>query len=153
MSKLFEDIVGGLEKEAGEKDGPEYKAYFQKKLSEAGYATVANIPEAKKKAFFDSVDKGWKSDDEEKVDAKKDNKFIKKAEQLIGGKADGKANTAFDPKQLAEGIEAELDEHTNSFDKAKEIAKDHLTELPDYYERLEEMEEEGKEELGIKEED
>lgn len=45
----------------------------------------------------------------------------------------------FDPDQLRTGIETEL-EHTDSEDLAKEIAKDHLSELPDYYTRLKRME-------------
>ncbi|GEM_PF-2359466 len=55
----------------------------------------------------------------------------------------------FDPKQLAMGIEVEK-EHTDNPAIAKEIAKDHLAELPDYYTRLKKMEEEGKKELGIR---
>lgn len=42
-------------------------------------------------------------------------------------------------KQLAKGIKVEF-EHTDDVQKATEIAKDHLVELPDYYDRLEEME-------------
>ena len=42
--------------------------------------------------------------------------------------------------QVKKGTTAEL-EHTKDQDKAKEIALDHLKELPDYYDRLEKMEE------------
>jgi len=42
--------------------------------------------------------------------------------------------------QLAKGIKAEK-EHTTDMLVAKEIALDHLSELPDYYDRLEKMEE------------
>jgi hypothetical protein len=42
--------------------------------------------------------------------------------------------------QLEKGIQAEY-EHTSNFKTAKEIALDHLNELPDYYDRLEKMEE------------
>lgn len=41
--------------------------------------------------------------------------------------------------QLALGIDTEL-EHTNSRAEAREIALDHLAELPDYYTRLRDME-------------
>lgn len=44
--------------------------------------------------------------------------------------------------QLKKGIEVEL-EHTDSEDLAAEIAKDHLTEFPDYYDRLDKMEKEA----------
>jgi hypothetical protein len=39
-------------------------------------------------------------------------------------------------KQLIKGIKVEKD-HTNDESKAREIAMDHLTELPDYYDKLE----------------
>jgi len=42
---------------------------------------------------------------------------------------------AFDAAQLAVGIEVEL-EHTDDEFVAKQIAKDHLAEIPDYYTRL-----------------
>ena len=42
-------------------------------------------------------------------------------------------------EQLLKGIEVEL-EHTNDKDKAKEIAMDHLFEMPDYYTKLKKME-------------
>jgi hypothetical protein len=49
-------------------------------------------------------------------------------------------------KELSIGIKVEM-EHTNDKAKAREIAMDHLYELPDYYTRLEKMEKEGEEEL------
>jgi len=48
----------------------------------------------------------------------------------------------FDKEQLEMGIEVEK-EHTDDPAIAKEIAKDHLAELSDYYTRLEKMESEG----------
>ena len=48
----------------------------------------------------------------------------------------------YDAKQLAWGIKVEK-EHTDCSIIAKEIAKDHLAELPDYYTRLAKMESEG----------
>ena len=41
--------------------------------------------------------------------------------------------------QLSKGIKVEL-EHTSDEDVAKEIALDHLAEYPDYYDRLEQVE-------------
>lgn len=49
-----------------------------------------------------------------------------------------------DPGQLAMGIKVEM-EHTKDKTVAKQIAMDHLTEIPDYYTRLEKMEDEAKE--------
>lgn len=64
-------------------------------------------------------------------------------ERIPGGFSEGKPDSEFDPDQLEKGIRVEL-EHTGDIGVAKEIAKDHLTEMPcDYYDRLEEMEEEA----------
>jgi len=48
-------------------------------------------------------------------------------------------------KEIEMGIKVEL-EHTDSKRMAKEIAMDHLTEIPDYYTRLKKMEKEGEKE-------
>lgn len=42
-------------------------------------------------------------------------------------------------------------EHTNNVDIAREIVLDHLTEFPDYYDRLEQMEKQGKEDFKLNE--
>lgn len=49
---------------------------------------------------------------------------------------------AMDPEQIAMGIKVER-EHTTCDLIAERIAKDHLTELKDYYTRLDKMEKEG----------
>src|SRR3990167_6960679 len=46
----------------------------------------------------------------------------------------------FDNKELRMGIEVEL-EHTDSRVLSKQIAKAHLSEMPDYYTQLKKMEE------------
>jgi len=56
-----------------------------------------------------------------------------------GGRSDKKPDSAFDSKQIQKGIKVEQ-EHTKNKQLAKEIAKDHLSEFPDYYDRLEKME-------------
>lgn len=71
---------------------------------------------------------------------------IKKSTNKIkGGIADESKPSEFCPKQLAAGIKVEM-EHTDDESKAKEIAMDHLKEIPDYYTRLKDMENEA----GIK---
>ncbi|MFA5398414.1 MAG: DUF5661 family protein [Methanogenium sp.] len=60
-------------------------------------------------------------------------------EELKGGLGDNKKDEEFDQEQLAKGKDVEK-EHTNDEDMAKEIAKDHLTERGDYYDKLEDME-------------
>ena len=59
-------------------------------------------------------------------------------DKIPGGFAD-KSKKKFDPKQIAKGVKVEM-EHTNDPDLAKEIARDHLTEFPNYYDALDEME-------------
>lgn len=72
-----------------------------------------------------------------------------KQNNLIGGKADNlslnaiakKFNVKIErlKKELEKGVSVEF-EHTKNKEKAKEIAMDHLSEFPDYYERLSKME-------------
>jgi len=64
----------------------------------------------------------------------------KKHKDLVpGGRADKKQPKDFDQDQLKKGIFTEL-EHTDDRSLAKEIAMDHLTEDPKYYDHLQEME-------------
>lgn len=64
----------------------------------------------------------------------------KAAKDLIpGGLADKKSDKDFDPKSLKRGEKVES-EHTSNKSIAKEIARDHLTEDPQYYEKLQKME-------------
>jgi hypothetical protein len=51
-------------------------------------------------------------------------------------------DSSFDKEQLEKGIKIEH-EHTNDSYLAKIIAKAHLAEIPDYYDRLEKMEKEA----------
>lgn len=58
---------------------------------------------------------------------------------MPGGKGDNKPDSDFDPKELKKGIKHEL-EHTKNRKIAKEIAKDHLSEDPNYYTKLKKLE-------------
>lgn len=58
------------------------------------------------------------------------------------GKHNAVPDSDFDSEQLQSGIEVEL-EHTDNMVVAKMIAKDHLSEFPDYYTRLRDMESEA----------
>jgi hypothetical protein len=60
-------------------------------------------------------------------------------EVLKGGKGDGKPDSEFDKKDLKKGEKHES-EHTKNKKVQKEIAKDHLTEDPDYYKKLKKIE-------------
>ena len=60
-------------------------------------------------------------------------------DEIPGGLADKKKPEDFDPKAIAKGIKVEM-EHTNDKHVATEITMDHLTENPDYYNYLDDME-------------
>lgn len=70
-------------------------------------------------------------------------------EELVGGKGDDKTANDIAKKfdvpvekikqQIKKGTDVE-GEHTGNKNKAKEIATDHETEMPDYYDKLEKME-------------
>ena len=56
-------------------------------------------------------------------------------EKLRGGKGDNKSDESFSSSELRKGTKHEL-EHTKSKTQAKEIAKDHLSEVKNYYSKL-----------------
>jgi len=58
---------------------------------------------------------------------------------LHGGKADNRPDSDFNPQQVAEGVKHES-EHIDNPEAAKEIAKDHLAENPQYYTDLQQIE-------------
>lgn len=60
---------------------------------------------------------------------------ITKKDLMPGGKGDGKPDSAFDSKQLSSGQAEEAEEHGLDAQRAKEIAKDHLTNNPQYYKK------------------
>jgi len=69
-------------------------------------------------------------------------------EKIIGGLASGKDISSFDAESIKKGINIEL-EHTDDIDIAAEIAMDHLSEDPKYYDKLAKMEK-GVYEMKIK---
>lgn len=68
-------------------------------------------------------------------------KSLEKAwkDKLPGGKADKKSPKDFDKQALAQGTRHEM-EHTKDKKLAMEIAMDHLTEDPKYYDKLKQIE-------------
>ena len=60
-------------------------------------------------------------------------------DMLRGGKADKVPPSAFPPKKVEQGAKVES-EHTSNKTLAKEIARDHLAEDTNYYEKLKKME-------------
>jgi hypothetical protein len=61
------------------------------------------------------------------------------ADKIPGGLADHIPRSAFNPAAMKAGQKVEL-EHTSSRAIAEEIARDHLTEDPRYYDKLKKME-------------
>lgn len=55
---------------------------------------------------------------------------------MPGGKGDNKPDSGFDPDQLLAGMRTEMSEHGLDEARAKEVAKDHLTEDPHYYSKM-----------------
>lgn len=84
------------------------------------------------------------------------NADVNEANTLKGGKAD-----KLTPKEIAKKFDVSVDkieaqikkgigvemEHTNNKEKATEIATDHVSEFPDYYDRLEKMEKKASKEF------
>jgi len=66
-------------------------------------------------------------------------KRMKPYEFIIGGRADGRPCSDFDSEQIKKGIKVEM-EHTTNPRIAAEIARDHLSEDPKYYDHLIAME-------------
>src|SRR5574343_1929167 len=60
-------------------------------------------------------------------------------EAVKGGLADGIPDDAYKSKDVKKGMKVEK-EHSKSKKVQKEIAKDHLTEDPKYYDKLEKIE-------------
>ncbi len=69
-------------------------------------------------------------------------KLARWKDSLPGGLADEKEPSDFSAEALAKGLNVEL-EHTDDEQTAREIAMDHLTEDPEYYDKLEVMEKEA----------
>jgi len=68
---------------------------------------------------------------------------LKEKENIPGGLAKGKKVSSFNKKALIKGVKVEM-EHTKDPKIAQEIAMDHLTEDPKYYDKLTKMEKESK---------
>jgi hypothetical protein len=85
--------------------------------------------------------------DDKKKEAPKENPIEGKKElSLKDLKPETNKDGKFDPEQLAKGIKIEM-EHTTDEKIAERIAKDHLSEISDYYTRLEKMESDAKNEV------
>ena len=66
----------------------------------------------------------------------KDSKVLSK-DLMPGGAGDNKPDSDFDSEELLEGMRQEMVEHGLDEKRAKEVAKDHLVEDPNYYSNME----------------
>lgn len=108
----------------------------------SGDITVSPKKKKKKKKIKEQDMGSLLGIDPKKIDKriKKNNKHIKIFDDyIIGGLGDNKTDEEFDAVELSRGINIEM-EHTNDRNIAKEIAKDHLSEDPDYYKKLQMIE-------------
>jgi hypothetical protein len=64
---------------------------------------------------------------------------LSQKDKLPGGLGDQKTDQDFDKRQLDKGVKVEM-EHTTDPELAREIVRDHLTEDPKYYDKLETIE-------------
>jgi hypothetical protein len=88
------------------------------------------------------------------------NESISESDEIKGGKSDKmsvndiakKFNVSVEKieSQIQKGIGFEK-EHTNDKKLAREIAMDHISEIPDYYDRLHNMEKDAKKKWGVSE--
>lgn len=114
--KNAQEILQGI----GEKD--ELDAWVQDKITIAHHNMDAILGYMKSQDSGDSID-GGKADGMSVEDIAKQDKV---SPDLI-------------KQQLKKGEDVES-EHTDDPEKAEEIAKDHLAEIPDYYDHLDKME-------------
>jgi hypothetical protein len=63
-------------------------------------------------------------------------RLILKSEKLVGGEGDCRPDSEFNPEDLEAAVQHEMREHGHDRQIATELAKDHLTEDPDYYRKL-----------------
>ena len=70
--------------------------------------------------------------------------WYKQADKIKGGFADDCDESIFNSEQIQKGIKVEM-EHTDDIEVAKEIAMDHLCENSKYYDDLEKIEPQHKE--------
>jgi hypothetical protein len=65
-------------------------------------------------------------------------------DRMKGGLADKRKPSDFDQKQLRKGIRVEREHTGDNTNLATEIAMDHLTEDPRYYDKLERIEDQNR---------
>lgn len=124
-----------VKRKSNNKNHPDYKI-----IQKAVITGVAVTHQPKNPKTFADIIKGKIDDDFEEKGRLSDGHTIESIAELHG------VSVTQIKEQLSMGAKIEF-EHTDDNEEAKLIALDHLVELPDYYDRLEEMEEEGESEV------
>jgi tRNA nucleotidyltransferase (CCA-adding enzyme) len=138
LHKLHKNLKKAL-KDAGVEMADSFPTYNP-------HTTLEYMPPPKEK-WDDDVPSGswtvksvelWGCGKNKTIDFKKP--LSKRSKQLLpGGLGDKLKPEDVDPKELEMGIKVEM-EHTDNKELAKEVALDHLSEMKDYYSKLEKME-------------
>jgi hypothetical protein len=141
VDEVFNKVSARMRKLADEGDeGDEYGSNETEQdiRPEDVYELLRDNPHLSDQKLHDWSD--YKDYDKEKVEEMVYRIAAKNAAELIpGGKAEGKPASDFPSDQIQKGVGVEK-EHTPNPAMAKEIAKDHLEEFPNYYTALDEME-------------
>lgn len=132
-----ENFGGDPESEETEVEDPEMS------IDDIPAGDGEEAPELDNEIEDDGVHIDLKTSDGEEIETNTEEVEDGYTDQIEGGLADDAQPTDFCPIQIAKGIQIEM-EHTDDPHKALEISMDHLTEIPDYYDRLEAMEAEAK---------
>jgi len=116
-------------------------SYIMRKLRKGDpeklHKFMAAFKAAFDKAFIEEIEDPDNAALMEAMQVMQDKNDVK--DKIPGGLADKKEPDDLDPKQLEKGIKVEM-EHTDDKSIAREIATDHLTEDPKYYDKLEKIE-------------
>lgn len=136
------------------------KMFQYKKLPYTGMDGMAE-QRVYKAGGFDSVKDGHEIAvfDSDNIKIISSNMVNENKNKLVGGKADNltpkdiannfKVSVKYIKDQIKKGKKIES-EHTDDEEKQTEIAEDHISEFPDYYDRIEKMEKEAKKHWGEK---
>jgi len=123
--------------------GPDFKQYDEDKcmlgFDSAKQAKKAYLKHYDNPNFFGSMTQMTMREFKSKVFGTHKHPYMITKDKIPGGLAEGRADKDFDFDSVMEGIKVEM-EHTNDPSVAYEIAKDHLTEDPKYYQKLKKIE-------------
>ena len=150
---FYNELAEALEEEH-ELKAPDYDREMNNAYPSKHDKNAESLKQEFNEYFGNEIDVGESSEEKKEREIMKQGKKeldLNNFKQFTHSKI-GKHNKVPDKKfnktELKKGEEIEH-EHTDSKKIAKKIAKDHLSEIPDYYERLDKMEKKKKKELDL----